>query len=148
MLRWTVELFSSSRWWPRYLDLEGIAVAAAGIARILFFIFLILFIASLMSGLIRRACEAIKREDSPRKSQGTRAGFPRSPRVYGVTEKYCNLGGSENEDFSSSYADDSGGFNRNLGCGHQRKTGRASEKLRRSDERNLECPGRHSAGLA
>jgi uncharacterized membrane protein YtjA (UPF0391 family) len=33
----------------------GIAVAAAGIAKILFFIFLILFVASLLGGLVRRA---------------------------------------------------------------------------------------------
>jgi uncharacterized membrane protein YtjA (UPF0391 family) len=33
----------------------GIALAAAGIARIPFFIFLILFVGSLMGGLIRRA---------------------------------------------------------------------------------------------
>ena len=33
----------------------GIAVAAAGIAKILFYIFLILFVASLLGGLIRRA---------------------------------------------------------------------------------------------
>jgi uncharacterized membrane protein YtjA (UPF0391 family) len=33
----------------------GIAVAAAGIAKILFFIFLILFVISLLGGLMRRA---------------------------------------------------------------------------------------------
>jgi uncharacterized membrane protein YtjA (UPF0391 family) len=33
----------------------GIAVAAAGIARILFFVFLVLFVVSLLSGLLRRA---------------------------------------------------------------------------------------------
>jgi len=33
----------------------GIAVAAAGIARILFFVFLVLFVVSLLSGLMRRA---------------------------------------------------------------------------------------------
>ena len=33
----------------------GIAVAAAGIARILFFIFLVLFLVSIMSGLVRKA---------------------------------------------------------------------------------------------
>jgi uncharacterized membrane protein YtjA (UPF0391 family) len=33
----------------------GIAVAAAGIARILFFIFLVLFLVSVMSGLVRKA---------------------------------------------------------------------------------------------
>ena len=33
----------------------GIAVAAAGIAKILFFIFLILFVASLLGGFVRRA---------------------------------------------------------------------------------------------
>jgi len=32
----------------------GIAAASAGMARILFFIFLILFVASLLSGFIRR----------------------------------------------------------------------------------------------
>jgi uncharacterized membrane protein YtjA (UPF0391 family) len=33
----------------------GIAVAAAGIAKILFFVFLVLFLVSLLSGLMRRA---------------------------------------------------------------------------------------------
>ena len=33
----------------------GIAVAAAGIAKILFFVFLILFVISLLGGLMRRA---------------------------------------------------------------------------------------------
>jgi uncharacterized membrane protein YtjA (UPF0391 family) len=33
----------------------GIAVAAASIARILFFVFLVLFVVSLLSGLLRRA---------------------------------------------------------------------------------------------
>jgi len=37
------------------LGFGGIAVAAAGIAKILFFIFIVLFLASLVPGLLRRA---------------------------------------------------------------------------------------------
>ncbi|HEX4641837.1 MAG TPA: DUF1328 family protein [Candidatus Acidoferrales bacterium] len=33
----------------------GIAVAAAGVAKILFFVFLVLFVVSLLSGVMRRA---------------------------------------------------------------------------------------------
>jgi uncharacterized membrane protein YtjA (UPF0391 family) len=36
------------------LGFGGIAVAAAGIAKILFFIFLILFVVALVGGLVRR----------------------------------------------------------------------------------------------
>ena len=37
------------------LGFGGIAVAAAGIAKILFFIFLVLFVVALVGGLVRRA---------------------------------------------------------------------------------------------
>jgi uncharacterized membrane protein YtjA (UPF0391 family) len=53
MLRWTLT-FLLIALVAAVFGFGGIAVAAAGIARILFFIFLILFVASLMSGLIRR----------------------------------------------------------------------------------------------
>jgi uncharacterized membrane protein YtjA (UPF0391 family) len=54
MLRWTV-IFLLVALVAAAFGFGGIAVASAGIARILFFIFLILFVASLLSGLIRRA---------------------------------------------------------------------------------------------
>lgn len=54
MLGWTVT-FLVVALVAALFGFGGIAVAAAGIARILFFIFLILFVASLVGGLIRRA---------------------------------------------------------------------------------------------
>ena len=36
----------------------GIALAAAGIAKLLFFVFVILFILSLLAGIVRRSCSA------------------------------------------------------------------------------------------
>ena len=54
MLGWTVT-FLIVALVAAVFGFGGIAVAAAGIARILFFIFLILFVASLLGGLIRRA---------------------------------------------------------------------------------------------
>lgn len=54
MLRWTI-IFLLVALVAAAFGFGGIAVASAGIARILFFIFLILFVASLLSGLIRRA---------------------------------------------------------------------------------------------
>jgi uncharacterized membrane protein YtjA (UPF0391 family) len=54
MLRWTV-IFLLVALVAAAFGFGGIAVASAGIARILFFIFVILFLASLLSGLIRRA---------------------------------------------------------------------------------------------
>jgi uncharacterized membrane protein YtjA (UPF0391 family) len=37
------------------LGFGGISVAAAGIARVLFFVFLVLFLVSLMNGVFRKA---------------------------------------------------------------------------------------------
>jgi len=54
MLRWTL-IFLLIALAAAAFGFGGIAVASAGIARILFYIFLILFVASLLSGLIRRA---------------------------------------------------------------------------------------------
>ncbi len=54
MLRWTV-IFLIVALIAAAFGFGGIAVASAGIARILFFIFLILFVASLLGGFIRRA---------------------------------------------------------------------------------------------
>jgi uncharacterized membrane protein YtjA (UPF0391 family) len=54
MLRWTV-IFLLVALVAAVFGFCGIAAASAGIARVLFFIFLILFVASLLGGLIRRA---------------------------------------------------------------------------------------------
>ncbi len=54
MLRWTV-IFLVVALIAAVFGFGGIAAASAGIARILFYIFLILFVASLLGGLIRRA---------------------------------------------------------------------------------------------
>jgi uncharacterized membrane protein YtjA (UPF0391 family) len=54
MLRWTLT-FLVVALIAALFGFGGVAVAAAGIARILFFIFLILFLASLLTGLVRRA---------------------------------------------------------------------------------------------
>lgn len=54
MLRWTV-IFLLVSLVAAVFGFGGIAAASAGVARILFFIFLVLFLASLLSGLIRRA---------------------------------------------------------------------------------------------
>jgi uncharacterized membrane protein YtjA (UPF0391 family) len=54
MLRWTL-IFLVVALVAAVFGFGGIAAASAGIARILFFIFLILFVASLLSGLVRRA---------------------------------------------------------------------------------------------
>jgi uncharacterized membrane protein YtjA (UPF0391 family) len=54
MLRWTL-IFLIVAIVAAVFGFGGIAAASAGIARILFFVFLILFIASLLGGLIRRA---------------------------------------------------------------------------------------------
>lgn len=54
MLRWTL-IFLVVALVAAAFGFGGIAVASAGIARILFFIFLILFVLSLLGGLIRRA---------------------------------------------------------------------------------------------
>jgi uncharacterized membrane protein YtjA (UPF0391 family) len=54
MLRWTL-IFLVVALVAAAFGFGGIAAASAGVARILFFIFLILFVASLLGGLIRRA---------------------------------------------------------------------------------------------
>jgi uncharacterized membrane protein YtjA (UPF0391 family) len=54
MLRWTL-IFLLVALVAAVFGFGGIAAASAGIARILFFISLILFVASLLSGLIRKA---------------------------------------------------------------------------------------------
>ena len=54
MLRWALGFFVIALV-AALFGFGGIAVAAAGMARILFFIFLILFLVSLLGGLVRRA---------------------------------------------------------------------------------------------
>ena len=54
MLRWTL-IFLVVALVAAAFGFGGIAVASAGVARILFFIFLVLFVLSLLGGLIRRA---------------------------------------------------------------------------------------------
>lgn len=53
MLRWALGFFIVALL-AAVLGFTGIAVAAAGIAKIIFFIFLVLFLASLVSHLLRR----------------------------------------------------------------------------------------------
>lgn len=54
MLRWAIAFFIIALL-AAVLGFTGIALAAAGIAKILFYIFLILFLISLLGGLMRRA---------------------------------------------------------------------------------------------
>jgi uncharacterized membrane protein YtjA (UPF0391 family) len=54
MLRWTL-IFLVVAIVAAAFGFGGIAAASSGIARILFFVFLILFIASVLGGLMRRA---------------------------------------------------------------------------------------------
>lgn len=54
MLRWALGFFIIAIV-AAIFGFGGIAVAAAGIAKILFFIFLVLFLVALLSGLMRRA---------------------------------------------------------------------------------------------
>jgi uncharacterized membrane protein YtjA (UPF0391 family) len=54
MLRWALTFFIVALV-AALLGFTGIAVAAAGIAKILFYIFLILFLAALVGHLLRRA---------------------------------------------------------------------------------------------
>jgi uncharacterized membrane protein YtjA (UPF0391 family) len=54
MLRWTL-IFLVVSIIAAVFGFGGVAAASVGIARILFFLFLILFVASLLAGLIRRA---------------------------------------------------------------------------------------------
>lgn len=53
MLRWALIFFIIALFAAMF-GFTGIAVAAAGIAKILFFIFLILFLLALIGGLIHR----------------------------------------------------------------------------------------------
>lgn len=53
MLRWALGFFIVALL-AAVLGFSGIAVASAGIAKILFFIFLVLFLVSLVSHLVRR----------------------------------------------------------------------------------------------
>jgi uncharacterized membrane protein YtjA (UPF0391 family) len=53
MLRWAIAFFIIALL-AAIFGFGGIAVAAAGIAKILFFIFLVLFLVALLSGLLRR----------------------------------------------------------------------------------------------
>jgi uncharacterized membrane protein YtjA (UPF0391 family) len=53
MLNWALAFFVIALL-AAILGFGGIAVAAAGIAKILFFIFLILFVVALVGGLVRR----------------------------------------------------------------------------------------------
>jgi uncharacterized membrane protein YtjA (UPF0391 family) len=54
MLRWALAFFIIAIV-AAIFGFGGIALAAAGIAKILFFIFLVLFLVALLSGLMRRA---------------------------------------------------------------------------------------------
>jgi uncharacterized membrane protein YtjA (UPF0391 family) len=54
MLRWALAFFIIALI-AAIFGFGGIALAAAGIAKILFFIFLVLFLVALVSGLMRRA---------------------------------------------------------------------------------------------
>jgi uncharacterized membrane protein YtjA (UPF0391 family) len=54
VLRWAIAFFIIALL-AAVLGFTGIAVAAAGIAKILFYIFIILFLISLVGGLMRRA---------------------------------------------------------------------------------------------
>jgi len=54
MLRWTL-IFLVVAIAAAVLGFTGVSMAAAGIAKLLFFVFLVLFLVSLMSGLMRRA---------------------------------------------------------------------------------------------
>jgi uncharacterized membrane protein YtjA (UPF0391 family) len=54
MLRWALGFFIIAII-AAIFGFGGIAIAAAGIAKILFFIFLILFLAALLGGMVRRA---------------------------------------------------------------------------------------------
>lgn len=53
MLRWALAFFVIAII-AAVFGFGGIAVAAAGIAKILFFIFIVLFLAALLGGLVRR----------------------------------------------------------------------------------------------
>ncbi len=54
MLRWALTFFIVALF-AAVLGFTGVAVAAAGIAKILFYLFLILFLVTLVGHLLRRA---------------------------------------------------------------------------------------------
>jgi uncharacterized membrane protein YtjA (UPF0391 family) len=54
MLRWAIGFFVIALV-AALFGFGGIAVAAAGVAKLLFFVFLILFLVALLGGLLRRA---------------------------------------------------------------------------------------------
>jgi uncharacterized membrane protein YtjA (UPF0391 family) len=54
MLRWALAFFVIAII-AAVFGFGGIAVAAAGIAKLLFFVFLVLFLVALLGGLVRRA---------------------------------------------------------------------------------------------
>ncbi|MGA2719298.1 MAG: DUF1328 family protein [Candidatus Acidiferrales bacterium] len=54
MLRWALAFFVIAII-AAVFGFGGIALAAAGIAKLLFFIFLVLFLVALLGGLVRRA---------------------------------------------------------------------------------------------
>lgn len=54
MLRWAIAFFIIALL-AAVLGFTGIAMAAAGVAKILFYIFVVLFLFSLVGGLMRRA---------------------------------------------------------------------------------------------
>jgi uncharacterized membrane protein YtjA (UPF0391 family) len=54
MLRWAIGFFVIALM-AALFGFGGIAVAAAGVAKLLFFVFLILFLVALLGGLLRRA---------------------------------------------------------------------------------------------
>lgn len=54
MLRWAIAFFVIAII-AAIFGFGGIAVAAAGVAKLLFFVFLVLFLVALLGGLVRRA---------------------------------------------------------------------------------------------
>ena len=61
MLRWALAFFVIAII-AAVFGFGGIALAAAGIAKLLFFIFLVLFLVALLGGLVRRAYGAPRSE--------------------------------------------------------------------------------------
>ena len=54
MLQWALAFFIIAVV-AAIFGFDGIAIAAAGVAKLLFFVFLVLFLVSLLGGLLRRA---------------------------------------------------------------------------------------------
>src|SRR6202023_489799 len=63
MLRWALGFFIVALI-AGLLGFTGISLAAAGIAKILFYLFLILFLVTLMGHLLRRSCTSLELLDS------------------------------------------------------------------------------------